>query len=65
VGPVLGIVINLKAFTLAPVGIVTTFNQMTPVLLLPLERLFFKRSPSKGALVGTLGAVAGSILLFL
>lgn len=65
VGPVLGIVINLKAFTLAPVGIVTTFNQMTPVLLLPLERLFFKRRASKGALVGTFGAVAGSVLLFL
>ena len=65
VGPVLGIILNLQALKMAPVGMVTTLSQLTPVMLLPLERFVLKRRVSVGAVAGTFVAVFGSILLFI
>ena len=65
VGPVLGIVLNLWALSIAPVGIVTTLSQMTPVLLLPLEKYMLKRPVSPLASIGTIIAVVGTVLLFI
>ncbi len=65
VGPVLGIILNLWALSIAPVGIVTTLSQMTPVLLLPLEKYVLKRYVSPLASVGTIIAVIGTVLLFI
>ncbi|NCB01319.1 MAG: DMT family transporter [Spirochaetia bacterium] len=65
VGPVLGIILNLWALSIAPVGIVTTLSQMTPVLLLPLEKFVLKRYVSPLATVGTFIAVLGTVLLFI
>jgi drug/metabolite transporter (DMT)-like permease len=65
VGPVLGIVLNLWALSIAPVGIVTTLSQMTPVLLLPLEKYILKRPVSPLASIGTIIAVVGTVLLFI
>lgn len=65
VGPVLGIILNLWALSIAPVGIVTTLSQMTPVLLLPLEKYVLKRYVSPLASVGTIIAVVGTVLLFI
>lgn len=64
VGPVLGIILNLQALKMAPVGVVTTLSQLTPIMLLPLERFVLKRHISTAAVTGTIVAVAGSILLF-
>jgi drug/metabolite transporter (DMT)-like permease len=65
VGPVLGIILNLQALKMAPVGVVTTLSQLTPVMLLPLERFILKRHVSAGAVAGTFVAVFGSVLLFI
>ncbi len=65
IGPVLGIILNLQALKMAPVGVVTTLSQLTPIMLLPLERFVMKRKIATGAVVGTVIAVAGSVLLFI
>ena len=64
VGPVLGIILNLQALKMAPVGVVTTLSQLTPVMLLPLERFIMKRHIKGLSVVGTFIAVSGSVLLF-
>lgn len=65
IGPVLGIILTLYAFELAPVGIVTTLNQISPIILLPFEAVVFKRRLNPGILIGTFTAVGGAVLLFL
>jgi len=62
---VAGIVLSLYALKTAPVGIVTTISQMTPVILIPTERILFGKRISLRALFGTSMAVAGTGLLFL
>ncbi len=65
VGPVLGIFLNLWALTIAPVGIVTTLSQMTPVILLPLEKYVLKKQVSSLTSIGTIIAVLGTVMLFI
>jgi drug/metabolite transporter (DMT)-like permease len=65
VGPVLGIILNLQALTMAPVGVVTTLSQTTPIILIPLEVYFMKRPVSRSVVLGTLMAIAGTALLFI
>lgn len=65
VGPVLGIILSLYALNWAPVGIVTTLMQVSPVLLLPVDIFLFKKKVGWGGISGTLLAVGGTTLLFL
>ena len=65
VGPVFGMLLALYAFSWAPVGIVTTLMQLTPIMLLPIDRFYLKKHIPRGAVWGTLVAVAGAGLLFL
>ena len=64
VGPVLGIILSLYALNWAPVGIVTTLMQVSPIMLLPVDIFILKKKVSIGAALGTFLAVAGAILLF-
>lgn len=64
VGPVLGIIMTLYALRLAPVGIVTTIMQTSPIILLPVDRFVFKKRLPVGAYAGTFLAVGGAVLLF-
>ncbi len=65
VGPVFGMLLALYAFTWAPVGIVTTLMQLTPVLLLGIDVVYFHKKVPAAAAAGTLIAVAGAGILFL
>ncbi|MBB6481010.1 DMT family transporter [Spirochaeta isovalerica] len=65
VGPVLGIILSLYALNWAPVGIITTLMQVSPVLLLPVDIFVFRKKVSAGAILGTVLAVGGTTLLFL
>lgn len=65
VGPVLGIILSLYALNWAPVGVVTTLMQVSPVILLPIDVFILKKSVSHAAVGGTFLAVAGAALLFL
>ena len=65
VGPVLGIILSLYALNWAPVGIVTTLIQVSPILLLPVDIFILKKKVSIKAVTGTLLAVGGAAMLFL
>ena len=65
VGPVFGMLLALYAFSWAPVGIVTTLMQLSPVMLLPIDRFYLKKHVPAGAVWGTFIAVGGAALLFL
>lgn len=65
IGPVLGIILSLYAMNRAPVGIVTTLMQVSPVMLLPFDIFILKKKVSAGAIAGTLLAVGGTTFLFL
>jgi drug/metabolite transporter (DMT)-like permease len=64
-GPVLGIILSLYALNWAPVGIVTTLMQVSPVMLLPVDIFILKKRVSPVAVLGTCIAVAGTVLLFI
>lgn len=68
-GPVLGgMTSQMKAFTLAPVGIVTTITQVTPPILLlpPFDRFILHKKVSLASLGGTFLSIAGGVaILFL
>ncbi len=65
VGPVFGIIMTMYALSLAPVGIVTALMQVSPVMLLPIEKFVFKTPVSWGAAAGTVVAIGGTVILFL
>ena len=65
IGPVLGIILSLYALNRAPVGIVTSLMQVSPIMLLPVDVFILKKKVSVKAVLGTLLAVSGAVLLFL
>lgn len=65
IGPVLGMSSQMVAFTLAPVGIVTTITQTTPILLLPIDKFFLKKKITVSSLLGTFVSILGVAILFL
>lgn len=64
-GPVLGMSSQMLAFTLAPVGIVTTITQVTPILLLPFDYFILHKRLTISSLAGTFLSIAGVAVLFL
>jgi drug/metabolite transporter (DMT)-like permease len=64
-GPVLGIALTLYAITLAPTGVITAITQISPILLLPIERYVFKRRITAASLAGTMIAITGTTILVL
>jgi drug/metabolite transporter (DMT)-like permease len=63
-GPVLGVWLSLIAVQKAPVGIASTLSSLTPIFLLPVGFFIFRETIGFRAIVGTLIAVVGTILLF-
>lgn len=64
-GPVVSMSLQMKAFTLAPVGIVTTITQVTPILLLPFDRFILHKKITPASLGATLLSILGVAILFL
>ncbi len=65
VGPILGIILSMFALKMAPVGVVTTLMQVSPIMLLPVDIFIFRKKVSIGAIAGTILAVLGAVILFL
>ncbi len=65
IGPFLGVWLSLIAVQSARVGIASTLMAMTPVISLPLVPLFFKERVSPRAVLGTLVAIVGIVLMIL
>jgi drug/metabolite transporter (DMT)-like permease len=64
-GPVIGVWLSLVAVQRAPVGVSSALIAMTPVFLIPISYLVFKERPTVQAVLGTLVAFGGTVLLFI
>jgi uncharacterized membrane protein len=64
-GPVLGVILSLEAIAHTHIGVASTLMSLTPVLLLPVSYLLFKEKITLRAVLGTMIALLGVILLFL
>ena len=63
-GPFLGVWLSLTAVQLTEVGVASTLMALSPIILLPIGRLFYKEEIGVRAIVGTLIAIAGVAVLF-
>jgi len=63
-GPVLGVTLSLVAIAHTQIGIASTLMSLTPVLLLPVSHFLFKERITARAILGTLIALLGVVLLF-
>jgi drug/metabolite transporter (DMT)-like permease len=63
-GPVLGVILSLVAIAHTHIGVASTLMSLTPVFLLPVSHFLFKEKITPRAIVGTLIALAGVMLLF-
>lgn len=64
-GPALGVVLSLVAIARTHIGVASTLMSLTPVLLLPVSHFLFKEKITSRAIIGTLIALMGVVLLFL
>jgi drug/metabolite transporter (DMT)-like permease len=64
-GPALGVVLSLVAITHTQIGVASTLMSLTPVLLLPVSHFLFKERITSRAIIGTLVALLGVVMLFL
>lgn len=65
VGPVLGVVSSLFAIQHIEIGIASTLNALTPVIVLPISFFVFKEKIGWQAILGTVLAILGVAVLFL
>jgi drug/metabolite transporter (DMT)-like permease len=59
----LGMTLILQAMRHGQAGLVAVLSSVTPVLILPLLWLVYRRRPALGAWVGASFAVAGTALI--
>ncbi len=64
-GPIIGMSLFLKSFTLAPIGIVTAISQVSPIFILIFELIFLKKSIKSLEILGTIISVIGVALMFI
>jgi drug/metabolite transporter (DMT)-like permease len=64
-GPAVGVWLSLVAVQNAPVGVASTLASLTPIILLPIGRIFFNERITQRAVAGTTLAMIGTALLFL
>jgi len=63
-GPVLGTTLSLSAMAKAPVGIVKSIVNSSPVFMIPIDYFFRKKKLTLLSVSGTIISVAGVMLLF-
>lgn len=64
-GPFLGVWLSIVAVKYTAAGIASTLLSTVPVLIIPLEIIFFRRIPSPRAIIGTVLAIVGVALIFM
>lgn len=62
-GPLLGVWLSLIAIGRAPVGVASTLMSLTPLVLLPMGRVFFREPVTLRAILGTILALIGVAVL--
>lgn len=63
-GPVIGVWLTLIALQRTSTGVASTLTSLTPIFLIPIGALIFKERVSVQAVLGTVVAFAGTVLLF-
>ena len=63
-GPFAGVWLSLTAIQLTRVGIAATLMALTPIIVIPLSRFFFKEPVTVRSIVGTVVAVIGVAFIF-
>ena len=63
-GPVIGVWLSLIAVQRTSVGIASTLTSLTPIFLIPISYVIFKERITRQAIIGTLIAFVGTVLLF-
>lgn len=63
-GPLLGVYLSLVAVQNAPVGVASALTSLPPIFLLPVGALFFHEKITARAVIGTVIAISGTLLLF-
>ncbi|MCX6558551.1 MAG: EamA family transporter [Candidatus Aminicenantes bacterium] len=64
-GPVLGVTLSLVAIAHTHIGVASTLMSLTPVFLLPVSHFLFKERITVRAVIGTMIALLGVVMLFL
>ncbi|MBZ0286954.1 MAG: DMT family transporter, partial [Anaerolineae bacterium] len=64
-GPVLGVWLSLVAVQNANIGVASTLSSLMPIFLIPISYFMFRERVTRQAVVGTLFAFAGMVILFL
>ena len=64
-GPVVGVWFSLIAVQNTNVGIASTLSSLMPIFLIPISYVMFKERVTKQAVIGTLIAFVGTVLLFI
>lgn len=65
IGPYFGITLSYIAVSYAPIGIASTIMSLQPILMLPISRYYYKEHIGIYALIGSILAVMGLVLLFM
>jgi drug/metabolite transporter (DMT)-like permease len=65
VGPFIGVWLSQIAIQQTYVGIASTLMAMTPILMLPIARWYYRERVSSRAILGTMVALAGAAIIFL
>lgn len=63
-GPTIGVSLVIVAVQQAPVGIASALSNLTPIILVPISHFFLGERISIRAVIGTLIAVLGTIIIF-
>lgn len=64
-GPVIGVWLSLIAVQRTNVGIASTLTSLTPIFLIPISYVVFKERVTRQAVIGTLIAFTGTVMLFI
>lgn len=64
-GPVVGVWLSLVAVQRTNVGIASTLTSLTPIFLIPISYFVFKERVTRQAIIGTVIAFVGTVLLFI
>jgi len=63
-GPVLGVWFSLVAVQNTNIGVASTLSSLMPIFLIPISYVMFRERVTRQAVVGTLVAFAGMVVLF-
>jgi drug/metabolite transporter (DMT)-like permease len=64
-GPVVGVWLSLVAVQNTNIGVASTLSSLMPIFLIPISYFMFKERATRQAVIGTVVAIVGMVLLFL